>query len=708
MKKIVFILAAAMTVFAVSCNKEPNGGGENGDKSKPVTKTISATLPSVKAALVGEIVLWEPGDAISVFDGKSNNKFTMEEGSRSGGKASFTGKVAGDAEQLVAVYPYVSSASFANGKVTGSIPSRQSPGTISFDTSCFAAVGQVDGDAVTLKSAVSFVKVTLGSSQSTKSISLSGNNGESVAGDFSVTADGATVTPEASGASSILCVGNFEGGKSYLLTTFGGIKLSSGLTVSVDLGGGYIATKKISSNVTINAGSVYAVDMADAEVTQISVSYKTESDTLTFNLGETKEVEVGGVNIAKIDFDPFGPTGWTTDASKSSTGKVSITAPSILEGVDAAANLVIIGTAPTGSTTTDTLLVRLAGINSKEDLVACRDAIVAKVEGGTDPYVVNGWLTLNTDVTITDEDMLDKSSGRYFFPVLTLPINGQNKTVTINSIYDAESVTGTIYYTFIQYLKADVKDLNLTGSMELKNMPKKEARWGALAGAVGAQNGVDEGDFSLTISNVKVSVNQTATAPVAGNNIRMAGFAALSAGGNISAVINIKDCESAGTFTTTENVRELAGFIGLSGSGTPGSIVNITKCKFTGKIDYAQKANHGTLRIAGIVGSAERSTTISKCENSGTINVNAGGAALVSDTGGLAGICGRTNAQSGTNNMTYVIEDCVNSSTIKVDNALSGDKIQYIQQILATAKSQDNLTLSNNSENGTITINYAN
>ena len=80
----------------------------------------------------------------------------------------------------------------------------------------------------------------------------------------------------------------------------------------------------------------------------------------------------------------------------------------------------------------------------------------------------------------------------------------------------------------------------------------------------------------------------------------------------------------------------------------------------------------------------------------------------MSDTGGLAGICGRTNAQSGTNNMTYVIEDCVNSSTIKVDNALSGDKIQYIQQILATAKSQDNLTLSNNSENGTITINYAN
>ena len=708
MKKIIYILAAALTVFAVSCSKDPGSGEQGGgDKTKPVTKTISATLPAVKAALSGETVTWESSDAISVFDGKSNNKFTMVSGTMSGAKADFTGKVAGDAKELVAVYPYASSASYTNGKVAGSIASRQVPVAAGFDNSCFAAVGQVSGDAVTLKPMVGFVKVTLGSSQSTKTISLMGNKDEAVAGDYTATVDGTTVTPEASAATSILCAGNFEGGKSYLLTTFGGLKLNSGLTVSVDLGGGYIATKKITSGVTINAGGVYAVDMANAEVTQISVSYKTQSDTLTFNLGETKEVEVEGVNIATIDFDPFGPTGWTTDASKASTGKVSITAPTTLEGVDAAANMVLIGTASTGSTTTDTLLVRLAGINSKEDLVACRDAIANKVEGGTAPYMVDGWITLNADVAITDDDMLDKTSGRYFFPVIDIPINGQNKTVTINSSYDASALTGTAYYSFIQWLKADMKDLTLAGSMEIKNAPKKDIRCGALAGVFGAQ-GTDTGEIKMTVSNVKVAVSLTATAPVAGNSIRLAGFAAMVTGGSISTNVTVKDCESAGSFKTTENVREVAGFFGTSGGGTPGSIVNISKCKFTGTMDYAQKANHGTLRIAGIVGSAERTTVINKCENTGTMNVNAGGVALVSDTGGLAGICGRTNAQSGTNNMTYVIEDCVNKSTIKVDNALSGDKIQYIQQILATAKSQDNLTLSNNTEGGTITINYAN
>ena len=90
MKKIIYILAAALTVFAVSCSKDPGSGEQGGgDKTKPVTKTISATLPAVKAALSGETVTWESSDAISVFDGKSNNKFTMVSGTMSGAKAAF-------------------------------------------------------------------------------------------------------------------------------------------------------------------------------------------------------------------------------------------------------------------------------------------------------------------------------------------------------------------------------------------------------------------------------------------------------------------------------------------------------------------------------------------------------------------------------------------------------------------------------------------
>lgn len=710
MKKIVLLMTALLTVAFVSCKKEPkpdNGGGD--DKPTVVTKTISATLPATKVALSGANAVWEASDAISVFDGKSNNKFTMVNGSMSGAKADFSGKALEDAE-LVALYPYNSSASYASGKVAGSIPANQKPAANDFDHSAYAAVGKVASDAVALNAMVSFIKVTLGNGQATKTISVVGNKDEAVAGDYTVTVgnDGSVgaLAPGASVSQMILCNGSFEAGSSYCLTTFANASFPSGITATIDLGDGYIATKKISQAVTIAPGSVYNIDMAGAEVTQISVSYKTESDTLTFNLGETREVEVAGVNVASIDFDPFGPTGWTADASKAAEGKVSITAPAALEGVDAAANMILIGTASTGATTTDTLLVRLAGINSREDLVTFRDSLLYKKRGGLAPYLVDGALTLNADITLTDEDMYLSSSGhKIFLPVMDVPINGQNKTITVNSVYDASAVTGTIYFGFIQWLKADVKDLNLAGSFELQNMPKKEARFGALAGVVGAQSGDTE--FDVTISNVKCAIDMKATSPTAGNSIRMSGFFGMTAGGSISKpVITIKDCEYSGTMTTTENVRELAGFIGLSGSGTPGSIVNLNNCKFTGKIDYAQTENHGTLRISGIVGSAERTTTITNCESSGPINVDAGGAKLVSNTGGLAGICSRTNKQSGTNNMTYVITDCTNSSIITVTNAMTGDNISSIQQILASPISTENLTLENNKENGDIKISY--
>jgi hypothetical protein len=255
-------------------------------------------------------------------------------------------------------------------------------------------------------------------------------------------------------------------------------------------------------------------------------------------------------------------------------------------------------------------------------------------------------------------------------------------------------------------MKADIKDLNLTGSMELKNMPKRECRWGAVAGVLGAQ-GTDV-ECKMTISNVKCSINMTATAPVAGNSVRMSGFTGIIAGGNIPAEINIKDCVYSGTLTTTENVRECTGFVGTSGGGTPGSIVTLTNCEFAGKIDFNQTAVHGTLRISGIVGSAERTTTLYKCKSSGEINANAGGDALVSDTGGLAGMCGRTNAQSGELNMTYSILECVNTSAIKVTNLKSGADISHIQQIIGTAKSNANLTLDGNTEGGSVNISYAN
>lgn len=711
MKKILFLLSTVLVVSFVGCGKDSGkeGGETPGGKTEIVEKTISVTLPATKVALSGTKINWEANETVSVFDGSSNNKFTMVSGSAQGSTANFAGKVKDNADEYVALFPYSASSSYSSGKVSGTISAYQTFDADGFDYEDFAAAGRVQDDAVALNSLVAFVKVTLGSGQTAGNISLSGNKNEAVAGNYTavVSSDGTigTVTPGEGAAQTIVCRGEFLGGYSYLLTTFANATFSSGITVSIDLGEGKIATKTISESVSTASGKVYEVNMADAEISEIKVNYLLESDTLTFNLGETKEIEIESVNVATVDFDPFGPSGWQTDASNAASGKVKITAPAALDGIDAAANMKILGTSISGTTVSDEIIVRLAGINNKEDLIAARDAVVSKEEGAIDPYLVDGWLTLNADISITDEDMITKGANRYFFPVLTTPINGQNKTITINSVYDASAVSATPYYGFIQWIKADIKDLKLTGSMEFQNLPKREARVGALAGLIG-----DTGNEKITIniSNVENSVNFTVTAPTAGNNGRIGGFFGMVAGGAGEPEINIKDCTYSGTLTTNENVREFAGFIGLLGSGSPGSITTLTNCKFTGKIDYSQTVLHGTLRIAGLVGSSERSTTFINCESSGEINVNAGGAELVKDTGGLAGITGRTNAGVAGVNTTYELTGCTVTSAIKVTNAKNGGSdANYIAQLIGTIKSTENVTLADNKENGSISITYA-
>ena len=86
MKRIVLILTALLMAGFVSCNKNEKPGGDDtpGGKTETVTKTISATLPATKVALNGTSINWDASDAISVFDGKSNNKFSMVNGTMSG------------------------------------------------------------------------------------------------------------------------------------------------------------------------------------------------------------------------------------------------------------------------------------------------------------------------------------------------------------------------------------------------------------------------------------------------------------------------------------------------------------------------------------------------------------------------------------------------------------------------------------------------
>ena len=119
--KSIFMMAAA--IAAVSCAQEimPEGVTGNTDNTvnvelQPMTFSAISSDES-KAVLDNRSIQWQSGDAISVFDGSGNRKFTTTD---NGSKATFEG-LAAVAEEYYAIYPYQENSVFtATGTVNGS------------------------------------------------------------------------------------------------------------------------------------------------------------------------------------------------------------------------------------------------------------------------------------------------------------------------------------------------------------------------------------------------------------------------------------------------------------------------------------------------------------------------------------------------------------------------------------------------------------
>lgn len=104
MKKSLITLAAIFAVFACSKEVSPVEGSHNTVPTGYKSLTISAEVTKVAIADDGKSA-WESGDFIAVYDGTGINKFELTDGAGSA-TAEFTGLVADNATDIVAVYPY--------------------------------------------------------------------------------------------------------------------------------------------------------------------------------------------------------------------------------------------------------------------------------------------------------------------------------------------------------------------------------------------------------------------------------------------------------------------------------------------------------------------------------------------------------------------------------------------------------------------------
>ena len=167
MKKIFNTLPLALIVMSIySCTSDDETVQDVNDNSSVVT-TFTCTQENdgttTKAALGSEgKILWESGDAISIFDGnKANYKYSL--GSESDGKStgtfSGTGAVTGP---YVAVYPYTAGATLnADGTVSNIVlPDEQEAVAGGFDPKAALMIATSNTTTLQFKNAVGFIKVT--------------------------------------------------------------------------------------------------------------------------------------------------------------------------------------------------------------------------------------------------------------------------------------------------------------------------------------------------------------------------------------------------------------------------------------------------------------------------------------------------------------------------------------------------------------------
>ena len=167
MKKLFKTLPLVLIVMSIySCTSDDETVQDVNDNSSVVT-TFTCTQENdgttTKAALGSEgKILWESGDAISIFDGnKANYKYSL--GSESNGKStgtfSGTGAVTGP---YVAVYPYTAGATLNNDGTVSNIvhPDEQEAVAGGFDPKAALMIAKSETTTLQFKNAVGFIKVT--------------------------------------------------------------------------------------------------------------------------------------------------------------------------------------------------------------------------------------------------------------------------------------------------------------------------------------------------------------------------------------------------------------------------------------------------------------------------------------------------------------------------------------------------------------------
>lgn len=278
--KILLMLQAAV-FFTAACSK--SNEQEFADNRGSLEKIFRASIPFTKVLVdASQRAIWEAGDDISV----EGAHFTLE--SPGAASAVFKGTVAEDKDNYLAMLPWTDAYIFGDKTVSGSLPYRQ----IANEGGCAwpLAYGWSEGSTITFHHLTNVLQLTLGADMTdVREIVLRGNEGEILAGDYSL-----TITPRGGVStynrgsyvySSVALIGTLEANKTYCFNVLGlGTEFASGLTLEFLFADGTSAYITKSEPITLKKGEW--VNLSDgitkSSLTSMSKGIASASDWNSF------------------------------------------------------------------------------------------------------------------------------------------------------------------------------------------------------------------------------------------------------------------------------------------------------------------------------------------------------------------------------------------------------------------------------------------
>lgn len=200
-------------------------------------------------------ILWSPGESVSVLSGGGNYSFQGDNGSPSA-SASFTGLGPVDLGSYIALYPYQASALVSEGYVSTTLPVNQTGKAGSFADGYLITADDAEGDNVSFNHVCSGLRFQV-SSSTISAVSIRGNNGEKIAGNFRFRF-ASEDTPVAQDASEEVVTltapgGYFELGKYYYIVILPTV-FSGGFTLMAD-NGSQLGELRFNSKVIFSRGT---------------------------------------------------------------------------------------------------------------------------------------------------------------------------------------------------------------------------------------------------------------------------------------------------------------------------------------------------------------------------------------------------------------------------------------------------------------------